>query len=117
MIGTIAVPNYREYESWRRARVVVCSVFDFTKSLSRTARYARLAADVSRLSVSVLDNMARGYEGDGDRSFLAKALLSVEDLSRELKRASQMRALTPRAALRLTQELDVIRKSLREEAA
>jgi four helix bundle protein len=114
MIGTIAVSDFREYESWRRARVVVCSMFDFTRSLSRTARYSRLAADINRLSVSVLDNMAKGYEGSGDRSFLLKARTSADRLSRELKRACEMQALTPPAAVRLKRELDAVRRSLRE---
>jgi four helix bundle protein len=114
MIGTIAVSDFREFESWKRARAVVCSAFDFTKSLSRSARYTHIAAEINRLSVSVLDNMAKGYEGDGDRSSLNKARLSVDQLSRELKRAGELRALTPRAALRLTRELEAVRRALLE---
>ena len=114
MIGAIVVADYRDYESWRRARYAVCSVLDFTKSFSRLAEHRRLARDIDQLSVSILDNLARGFEGGGDAAFLKKALQSVDQLDRALRRASEEQALTKLVSQRLQRELKSVRRALQK---
>ncbi|MDP2884756.1 MAG: four helix bundle protein [Ignavibacteria bacterium] len=114
MIGAIVVADYRDYESWRRARFAVCSVLDFTQSLSRLAEHRCLAEDIDHLSVSILDNLARGFEGSGDGAFLKKALESIDRLDRALRRASEEHVLTDVASHRLQRELRGVRRALQK---
>ena len=114
MIGAIVVADYREYESWKRARFAVCAVMDFTKSLSRLAEHRRLAEDIDHLSVSILDNLARGFEGSGDGAFLKKALESVDRLDRALRRASEEHVLTDVNSHRLQRELRGARRAFQK---
>jgi len=114
MIGAIVVADYRDYESWRRARFAVCSVLDFTKSLSHAAQHRRLAADIDRLSVSILDTLAKGYEGTGGDAFLAKALESVDRLDRALHRASEEHIMTGATSLHLQRQLKGVRRALQK---
>jgi hypothetical protein len=114
MIGAIALADYRDYESWKRARFAVCSVLDSTKSLSRLAEHRRLAVEIDNLSVSILDNLARGFEGSGDCAFLKRALESVERLDQALHSASERQALTDATSNRLQRELKGVRRALRK---
>lgn len=114
LIGAIVVADYRDYESWRRARFAVCSVLDFTKSLSGLAEHRRLAEEIDHLSVSILDNMARGFEGSGDDAFLEKALESVDRLDRALRRASEEHVVADVTSHRLQRELRGVRRALQK---
>ncbi len=114
MIGTMVVADYRDYDSWRRARFAVCSVLDSTKSLARLAEHKRLAGDIDDLSVSILDNLARGFEGNGDVAYLQKALESVDRLDRALYHASEEHALTNVVLHRLQRELKGVRRALQK---
>jgi four helix bundle protein len=116
MIGAIVVADYRDYESWRRARYAVCSVLDFTKSLSRLAEHKRLARDIDQLSVSILNNLARGFEGSGDAAFLKQALESVDRLERALSRASEAQALPRLTSQRLQRDLRGVRRALQKDS-
>jgi hypothetical protein len=114
MIGAIVVADYRDYESWKRARFAVCSVLDMTKSLSRLAEHKRLARDIDHLSVSILDNLTKGFEGSDDNAFFKKALKLVDRLDRELRRACEQRALTSLTSERLQKELRGVRRALQK---
>lgn len=110
MIGAIVVADYREYESWKMARFAVCSVSDFAKSLSRLAEHRCLAEDIDYHSISILDNLARGFEGSGDAAFLNRALESIDGLDRALRRASERHVLTNVTWHRLQRELRTVRR-------
>jgi len=74
MIGVLAVADYREFESWRRARFAVCAALDFAKSIPRLHGRKNLVDEINRLSVSILDTLSRGLERGGDSAFIEKAL-------------------------------------------
>jgi len=112
MIGAIAVVDYREFESWKRARFAVCAALDFAESLSRHEKHKRLSEDIDRLSVSILDTLSRGLEGDGDRAFVGKALDSVNRLDRALQKLSETRGIPGNTSQRLQQELRELRRLL-----
>lgn len=114
MIGVIGVADYRDNESWKRARFAVCSVLDFTKSLSRLAEGRRLAEDIENLSVSILENLTKGFEGSGDAAFLKRALESVELLDRALRRASARDVMTSVTSNHLQRELKAVRRALQK---
>jgi hypothetical protein len=114
MTGAIVVADYRNFDSWRRARFAVCSVLDSTKSLARVAEHKLLADDIDDLSVSILDNLARGFEGSGDVAYVQKALESVDRLDRALYRASEEHALTNAVSHRLQRELKLVRRALQK---
>ncbi|MGA3245608.1 MAG: four helix bundle protein [Bacteroidota bacterium] len=114
MIGEIVVVDYRDYESWKRARFAVCSVLDMTKPLSQLAEHRGLALEIDHLSVSILDNLAKGYEGSGDSTFLKKALESVDRLDSALHRASERQALTNSTSHRLQRQLKGVRWCIAE---
>ena len=110
MTGAIAVADYREYESWRRARFIVCSVFDLTRSSSRRVEYKRFVQEIDRLSVSILDNLARGFEGNGHPGFINKACSAIDRLDQRLGLAQQKQLMTASDILRLRKELDSVRR-------
>jgi hypothetical protein len=112
MSGVIAVADYREYEIWRRARFTVCAVLDFTKTLSRRGGHRRLAADIDRLSVSLLETLATGYERVGGDGFLDKALESVDRLDSVLDHVSEPDSSKSGTRQRLHRELNGVRRAL-----
>lgn len=114
MIGAIVVADYRDYESWKRARFAVCSVLDITKSLSQLVEHKCPALEIDHLSVSILDNLAKGYEGSGDSTFLKKALESVDRLDDALHRATERQVLTNATSHRLQRELKGVRWCIAE---
>ncbi len=84
MVGVLTVWDFRESESWNIARSVVCAIFELTDSWSRTLASRRIARNVERLSVALLNDIAKGCEGVGDTSFLARATETVDRLETEL---------------------------------
>jgi four helix bundle protein len=112
--GTIAVEDFRDLASWKQARFVVCALLAFTESLARSAESKRFASDIDRLSISILDNMAKGYEGEGDRTFLVKARESIDLLETQLQRALEKEVLSASDSVRLARELDEVKRSLKE---
>ena len=112
MTGTLAVEDYRDLASWKQARFVVCALLAFTESLARRAESRRFAAEINRLSISILDNMAKGYEGEGDRTFLVKARQSIKLLETQLKLAHENDVLSASDSVLLTRELNAVKRSL-----
>ena len=108
----MVVEDFRNLESWKHARLVVCTILSYAESLSRRAESKRLAAEIDRLSVSILDNIARTFEGKRNRSSLAKALHSIDKLEAKLQRASQKGVLTAAETARLMRELQAVKGSL-----
>lgn len=92
----------------------MCAVLDFAKSLAHIAEHRRLAEDIDRFSVSILDNLAQGFEGRNQGAFLKKALESAEQLDRALRRASEQHVMKNATSLRLQRELRAMRHSLRK---
>ena len=116
MIGAIVVTDYREFESWKKARFAVCAVLDFTKSLSGFAEHRRLARDIDHLSMSILDTLARGFEKGEGVVFLDRALASVDRLERVLQRASERQAVPGMTTQRLQRELRSVRRAIQKKA-
>jgi len=112
VIGTIAVEDFRNLESWKHARFVVCAILSYAESLSHRAESRRFASEIDRLSVSVLDNIARAYEGRSSRSSLTKAVQSIDKLEAKLERATQDGVLTTSESTRLMRELRALKESL-----
>ena len=114
MIGTIVVEDFRNLTSWKQARLVVCALLAFTESLSRRAESRKFAAEIDRLSISILDSIARAHEGRGGRSFLAKARDSINQLEVQLHHASERGHLAASDTARLARELKAVKRSLSE---
>jgi four helix bundle protein len=112
MIEAFVVTDYRDFESWRRTRFAVCSVLDFAKSLSCFTEHRRLASEIDRLSISILDNMARGFEEKGASAFFKRAVESVDQLDRALRRASEKHVLADMTSQRLQREMRAVRRAL-----
>jgi four helix bundle protein len=114
MIGSIVVADYRGHDLWRRARFAVCAVLDVAKPLSHLAEHTRLAEDIDRFSVSILNNLAQGFEGKNLGAFLNKTLESVDQLDRALRQASEQHVMENGTSLRLQRELKAVRRALRK---
>jgi four helix bundle protein len=114
MSGSIVVADYRGYEIWRRARVAVCAALDFAKPMSHFAKHARLAKEIDRFSVSILDNLSQGFAGKNRGAFLNKALESVDQLDRALHQASEQHVMENGTSLRLQRELKAVRRALKK---
>ena len=104
------VENFRDLDSWKKARSVVCALLEMSASLSRSAEHTGLARSLNTISVAILDNMAKGYEGER-RSFLVAR--SLVDQLEELLSRSQASGLPKGSELiPLGRELNRLRKSL-----
>jgi four helix bundle protein len=112
MIGAFAVVDFRNSESWNRARLTVCAILEFTEFWSRRNEYRILAKNIEHLSIAVLDNIAKGYEAPGDRSFLARAANTIDELERELERVRRKRFLHEVDFSLLRENLETVRESL-----
>ena len=89
MVGVLTVWDFRESDSWSIARSVACAIFELNDSWSKTIKSRTLGRQVERLSVALLDEIAKGYEGSGDPAFLAQAGETVDRLETELKKFRQ----------------------------
>ncbi len=113
MVGVLSVRDFRESESWNIARFVVCAILDLTDSWSKTIELERLAGNIERLSIMLLDSIAKGYEGDGDPGFLARATETADQLETELENVRQRGMLDHEDFLSLQQDLDDVKVSLK----
>ena len=114
MIGVLAVADYREFESWRRARFAVCAALDFAKSIPRLHGRKNLVDEINRLSVSILDTLSRGLERGGDSAFIEKALEKVNRLDRTLRELADRHGLSSATSHHLQRELKEVRRMLQE---
>jgi len=115
MIGAAVAADYRDFESWRRARVAVCAVLEYAESLSRIGGHRLLAREIDRLSVSILNTLANGFEHHGDKEFVRRALRSVDGLEQKLQTASDRSSLTAVRRQTLLRELRGLRRVLEKE--
>ena len=113
MAATLAVIDFHDSEAWYHARMAVCAILELTVSLSRRREYKRLAKKIERLSIAVLDCIAKGYDGSGDTGFLTRATETIDLLETELKRIHRKRALPTEDASMLRKSLEAVKASIR----
>ncbi len=63
------IKKFEEIESWKRSRKLANEVYNFT-STGKFARDFGLKDQIRRASVSILSNIAEGFERGGDQEFL-----------------------------------------------
>jgi len=112
MVGIHSMTDFRNSESWNQARFAICAVLEFAEAWSRRIEYRSLAKNIEHLSVAVLDNIAKGYEGTGNKTFLKKAEQSIRRLENELHRVHRKGALKQSDATLLKLNLDSVKASL-----
>lgn len=113
MPGVLAVADFRNSKSWNQARLAVCAILEFTESLSQRFEYRTLARNIEHLSVAVLDNLARGYDGTGNSNFLSRAANTIDRLEEELRRVQRQGALNTADSTLLKENLDAVKQSLK----
>lgn len=112
MVAALAMTDFRNSDSWNQARFAVCTILDLTESWSRIFEYRSLAKNIERLSIAVLDNIAKGYEEPGDGRFLARAAHTIDRLEQELNRVQRKGALRVTDYIQLKGDLDSVKASL-----
>jgi hypothetical protein len=112
MVGVLAVTDFRDSESWNRARLAVCTILDFTESWSRQNEFRKLAKRIEHLSVAVLDTIARGYDGSGNSNFSAQASNTIDQLEDELGSVQHEGILSSADAALLKDNLEAVKRSL-----
>ena len=63
------ITRFEDIESWKKARELAKSVYGITLK-DRFSRDFGLRDQIRRAAVSVLSNIAEGFERDGDREFI-----------------------------------------------
>src|SRR3954468_17315976 len=63
------IRRFEDIEAWQLARVLANRIYDVTSGTSFSRDFA-LRDQIRRASISVVSNIAEGYERDGDREFL-----------------------------------------------
>ena len=61
---------FEDIDAWKRARVLANAVYDFTEKRA-FARDFGLKDQIQRSAVSIMSNIAEGFESQTDRSFLS----------------------------------------------
>ena len=63
------IKRFEDIESWKKSRELAKSVYRITLN-QRFARDFGLRDQIRRASVSILSNIAEGFERDGDKEFI-----------------------------------------------
>lgn len=117
------IKKFEDIESWKRARSLAKDIYEVTAT-GKFARDFGLKDQIRRASVSILSNIAEGFERGGDKEFLqflalakgssgeARAQLYVA-LDQEYISAAQFETLT-RAATEVSQLISGFMKHLHE---
>lgn len=63
------IKKFEEIESWKKARKLASEIYQLT-STGKFARDFGLKDQIRRASVSILSNIAEGFERGGDQEFL-----------------------------------------------
>jgi four helix bundle protein len=63
------IKKFEDIESWKRARILTKQIYEIT-SRGEFARDFGLKDQIRRAAVSVLSNIAEGFERGGDQEFL-----------------------------------------------
>jgi four helix bundle protein len=61
--------KFEDIEAWKLARVLANRIYDVTSKTAFSRDY-RLRDQIRRASISIVSNIAEGYERDGDKEFL-----------------------------------------------
>ncbi len=61
--------RFEDIEAWKLARMLANRIYDVTSEAGFSRDFA-LRDQIRRASISVVSNIAEGYERDGDREFL-----------------------------------------------
>lgn len=113
MVAVLAVADFRNSESWNQARLAVCTILEFSESWSSQFEYRTLAKKIQRLSIAVLDNIAKGCEGTGNEAFLSKAAQTIDRLEQELYTIEQEGMLQNDDSSLLKRNLDAVKESFK----
>ena len=65
----VALERFEDIEAWKRARELTRAIYQVTNG-GRFARDFSLRDQIRRASVSIVSNIAEGFERDGNREFL-----------------------------------------------
>lgn len=63
------IQKFEDIDAWRLARVLVNRVYDVTSQSAFSRDYA-LRDQIRRASISIVSNIAEGFERDGDKEFV-----------------------------------------------
>lgn len=63
------IERFEDIESWKKARIVVREVYRVS-SIGEFARDYGLRDQIRRASVSIMSNIAEGFERDGNKEFI-----------------------------------------------
>lgn len=83
------IKKHEDLEIWQLARQLNKKIYPFLKSLSDTQNY-ELRKQIDRSAGSIMDNIAEGFERDGNREFiqfLAISKASASEMRSQLYRA------------------------------
>lgn len=83
------IKKHEDLEIWQLARQLNKKIYPFLKSLSDTQNY-ELRKQIDRSAGSIMDNIAEGFERDGNREFiqfLAISKASAYEMRSQLYRA------------------------------
>jgi four helix bundle protein len=61
--------NFEEIEAWIRARALTKAIYEIT-SIGKFARDYGLRDQIRRAAVSIMSNIAEGFERDGNKEFI-----------------------------------------------
>lgn len=64
-----SIQKFEDIEAWKLARVLANRVYDVTSNATFSRDYG-LRDQIRRASISIVSNIAEGFERDGDKEFL-----------------------------------------------
>jgi len=68
-VNAVKIKKFEDLESWKKARKLTNAVYDATAA-GRFTRDFGLKDQIRRASISILSNIAEGFERGGDKEFL-----------------------------------------------
>jgi four helix bundle protein len=100
----LTIKRFEELESWKKARELTNKIYTVTEEGNFKRDFA-LKDQIRRASISVLSNIAEGFERGGDKEFLqflAVAKGSCGEIRAQLYVALDRSYITPEVFQRLT---------------
>jgi four helix bundle protein len=68
-VKVVKIKKFEDLESWKKARAITNAIYEATAA-GRFSRDFGLKDQVRRASISILSNIAEGFERGGDKEFL-----------------------------------------------